>query len=609
MIQIVLVLLTAISAPSTTPSNIPFGGGGPDAYGYRYIDSDTTAPNAPTFDWKDISATGTLVSGLGDDNVVGPYPIGFNFPYYWYRVNSFYVGSNGYIAFGDNRLAASPFSNVPNPAGPNNMLACLLSDLDFSAGTPKCYVWTNAALDTCIISYLNVRWWNMATSCCSMQIILSKPDSSITFQYKRIIGTPYQGWSSTNNTTGIENITGTVGLSYLNGLVPSINAYHDNLAVKFYPPATTSYQVTDVGIWNALTENNGGLFFYNNTPRTMWAKVKNSGNQPVTSCSVFCRVRNAANSVVYSSALVIPSMAAGQLDSVTFPTQWTPTTNGVYRTIFRTKVNGDIFAPNDSVIIETPVVTYPAELMFDIGYGSGSYWTGTGGGYGMKLIPPQYPCRITGAKAQLYYQSSPSVCTLFVFKDDGPGGTPGTVLGKGAINVNSTTPTWYQINTNATINSGAIIVGVISYSYQEPVYALDTAPPFSNQTWEYTGVWAPYREASENDVCMRALVTTGTGVEELTPNISLNNVAKPSLVVNPNPFTNSTKIQLANKRYPLNILEIYNVIGEKVNKLATTEDYFVWNGYDRLGNKVSPGIYFAKLTTDDAPIVKLLITK
>jgi hypothetical protein len=441
-----------------------------------------------------------------------------------------------------------------------------------------------------------------------MQIILSKPDSSITFQYKKIIGTPYQGWSSTANTVGIENITGTVGLSYLNGLVPSTNTLHDTLAVKFYPPGTTSYQVTDVGIWNALNENSGGLFLYNNTAKTMWAKVKNSGNQPVTSCSVFCRVRNASNSIVYSSATVIPSMTSGQMDSITFTPDWTPTANGIYRTFFRTKVTGDIFSPNDSVIIETPVVTYPAELMFDIGYSSGSYWTGTGGGYGMKLIPPQYPCRITGAKVNLYYQTAALTCTVFVFKDDGPGGTPGTVLGRGNITVNSTTPSWYQISMDQTINSGAIIVGVISGGYQDPIYSLDTAPPFSNQTWEYTGVWAPYREATTNDVCMRALVTSGTGVEELTPTIS-NKISKPNLSAYPNPFANNTKIQLTGKKQALNVLEIYNVIGERVNKLTTTEDYFVWNGNNRLDSKVSPGIYFAKLTTGDAPILKLLITK
>ncbi len=611
MIQIVLVLLTALNAPISSPQYITEGAGGPDAYGYRWIDSDTTGPsNVPTFAWKDISTVGTRVLGLGDDNVIGPFPIGFNFPYYWYKVNSFFVGSNGYIAFGDNALAAAGFSAdaPPNPNRPNNMVAPLLSDLDFAVGTPYCYYWTNTAQDTCIISYLSVRWWNMSASNCSLQIILAKPDSSITFQYKRIIGTPYQGWSPDNNATGIENVTGTVGLSYLNGLLPSQNVLHDTLAVKFYPPESTSYQVKDIGILNAMNENSGGFFVYNNTPKTMWAKVKNSGNQAVTSCSVFCRVRNSANTVVYSSAALIPSMTAGQIDSIAFTPDWTSATNGTYRSVFRAKVTGDIFPPNDSVIIETPVVTYPAELMFDVGYGSGSYWTGTGGGYGIKLIPPKYPCRITGAKVNLYYQTTATTCTVFVFKDDGPGGTPGTVLGRGNITVNATTPSWYQISMDQTINSGAIIVGVISGGYQEPVYSLDTAPPFSNQTWEYTGVWAPYREASENDVCMRALVTSGTGVEELTPVIT-NNLSKPALTAYPNPFANNTKIQLTNKKQALNVLEIYNVIGERVNKLTTSEDYFIWNGYDRLGSKVSPGIYFAKLATSDSPILKLLITK
>ncbi|MEO0075681.1 MAG: hypothetical protein ABIK31_06200, partial [candidate division WOR-3 bacterium] len=163
MLQIVLVIFTALSSPLTLPQNITKGGGGPDAYGYRYIDNDTVAPNVPVYDWKDISTVGTRVLGLMDDNVVGPFPIGFNFPYYWYRVNSFYVSSNGYISFSDNFNGSSPFSNVPNPARPNDVVAPLMSDLDFSSVSPndtaRCFYWTNATLDTCIISYINVRWW------------------------------------------------------------------------------------------------------------------------------------------------------------------------------------------------------------------------------------------------------------------------------------------------------------------------------------------------------------------------------------------------------------------------------------------------------------------
>ena len=66
---------------------VPLGGGGPDAFGYRYLDSDTTAPGAPTYNWVSIKGVGTKITTLLDDNTAGPFSIGFNFPYYWYKVN------------------------------------------------------------------------------------------------------------------------------------------------------------------------------------------------------------------------------------------------------------------------------------------------------------------------------------------------------------------------------------------------------------------------------------------------------------------------------------------------------------------------------------------
>ena len=608
MIQIVLVLLTALNGPIVAPQYTPYGAGGPDAYGYRWIDSDTTGPsNVPTFTWKDISTIGTRVTGLGDDNVLGPFSIGFNFPYYWYRVNSFYLSSNGFISFSDNFNASASFTNsFPNPARPNDVVAPLMSDFDFTVGTPSCFIWTNAAHDTCIITYQNVQWWNQPASGCSLQIILAKPDSSITFQYKRIIG--YAGYSAANegNVTGIENITGTVGLTYLFNAIPTQNPLHDTLVVKFYPPTTTSYQVTDVGVRNAMNENSGGYFIINNTPKTLWANVTNSGNQAVGICSVFCRVRNAANSIVYSATQVIPSMTAGQMDSIVFSPAWTPTTNGLYKSAFRTKIAGDMFAGNDSVVIETRVMTYPGELMFDDGtMDEAISWQGSSGGMGVKFTPPQYPCRITGARAYVYYSTSPLTCTLWVLKADGPNGTPGSVLGRGNINVNASTGAWYSISLNATINSGSFFVGVTSNGTSDPQYCLDTAFPISNQTWEYTNGWAPYRSTNEDDAMMRATVELGSGIEELG---SEGIITHPQLSILPNPFANNTKIKLTGKVNPLSIIKIYNALGEQVNKLSTTSDFVLWNGTDYRGHKLNSGIYFAKLETENAPVTKILIS-
>ena len=81
------------------------GSGGPDAYGYIWKDSDE--PGGPVYQWTDITSTGIYVTGLGDDNVVGPYILSTNFNYYWYQVKKVWVGSNGYISFGNNNIAAA----------------------------------------------------------------------------------------------------------------------------------------------------------------------------------------------------------------------------------------------------------------------------------------------------------------------------------------------------------------------------------------------------------------------------------------------------------------------------------------------------------------------
>jgi hypothetical protein len=484
------------------------GAGGADSFGYRWIDNDTVAPNAPVFNWINISGIGTPITGLGDDMVAGPFNIGFNFPYYWYRVSSFYLSTNGYIAFGDNFNASATFANsFPNPVRPNNTVAPLMSDFDFTVGTPSCYIWTNAANDTCVITYQNLQWWNQPTSCCSLQIILAKPDSSITFQYKRIIGYDAYAGATEGNVTGIENFIGNVGLTYLFNATPAQDSLHDNLAVKFYPPATSSYQANDVSIWNAINENSGGFFVFEDSSKTMWANIINSGTTTVTNCSCSCRIIDADNNVIYSQTYIIPSMVSGVRDSVVFSPVWTPANVGLYRTIFKAKIPNDIYRGNDSVVVETHVVTYPTELAFDDGTADqGTSWNGMDGGYAVKFYPPGYPCRINGAKVSLYTNRTTAVpCTILVYLADGPGGSPGTVIAKKGLSISSSQSKWYRLLMDTTISSGAFFVAVIQAD-SGLLYNEDGTPPIAAQTWEYTGTFAPSRNLNTYDVMFRALV-------------------------------------------------------------------------------------------------------
>ena len=69
------------------------GAGGPDGFGYMWIDSDEAG--GPAFVWNDIAATGTAVTGLTDDSFAGPFNLGINFPFYANTYSQVFVGSNG----------------------------------------------------------------------------------------------------------------------------------------------------------------------------------------------------------------------------------------------------------------------------------------------------------------------------------------------------------------------------------------------------------------------------------------------------------------------------------------------------------------------------------
>jgi len=69
--------------------------GGPDGFGYMWIDSDTTG--GPVFQW--VNATDGTIIGTGDDEYF-TVPIDFTFNYYGFDYDTVYVGTNGIIGFG-----------------------------------------------------------------------------------------------------------------------------------------------------------------------------------------------------------------------------------------------------------------------------------------------------------------------------------------------------------------------------------------------------------------------------------------------------------------------------------------------------------------------------
>lgn len=604
VVTVVVMALIALSpvAPAPGHGGPVTGGGGPDAYGYRYLDSDTTCPGAPTYNWIEIKGAGTRMTGLGDDNVVGPFSIGFEFPYYWYKVRQIFCGSNGYIAFHDNSLAAPDFNPVPGIDRPNNTLAALMADMDPST-RGSCWYWTSADADTFIVQFDSVPFWSTGGSN-TFQIILSRPDSSITFQYKEQQGQPSNGWIPTSNQCGIENISGQIGLNYLSGNQPVGNMYHAELAVRFFPPDQTTMQIHDAGVRNAMNDRNGGFFVLNNQPVPLWFVAMNFGNQPEQEFKSYAKVRQQNNQVIFQDSAQVRAMNPGETDSIVFPNPWTPTTNGVYTVEITTKLSGDAFPPNDSARVECHIVTLPATLTYDKGTPDAFYsWNGPGG-YGCRFVPPVYPCSITSLR--FYAQAATATQTSFALLDDnGSNGNPGDTLFITQVNVSA--PQWYSANTPSpvVITEGAFFVGAWSATPSLPQYAMDSLRPISGQTWEYTNVWAPSRELWVRDAMMNVMVGH-TGINEW-----LGPGARPitRIEVNPNPLVTGSRIRLLNPPAGSNEVEVFDAAGCLVRTLQLKPEGTAFDGRSNEGRRLADGIYFCRLAGTESPVAKLVISR
>ncbi len=183
------------------------GFGGPDNFGYEWIDSDE--PNGPNYDWVDISTSGTqVVNWIAtgsfnalDEGYAGPFNLGFDFKYYGEVKNQIYLSSNGFAAFSP--LTTSSFTNDPIPTSdvPNGIISPLWDDLDGgSTGT----VYYQTIDNKFYIQYNNWPRYSGGGEY-TFQIVLY-PGGKIMFYYKSLTG------SLTSSTVGIENADGSDGL-------------------------------------------------------------------------------------------------------------------------------------------------------------------------------------------------------------------------------------------------------------------------------------------------------------------------------------------------------------------------------------------------------------
>ena len=208
----------------------PLRSGGPDVFGYTYQDSDE--PAGPTFSWADISGTGTAIPFNSDDQTLGPFPIGFNFPFYGSTVTSFKLCTNGWLSFSTTALTTFTNTSLPNTGStvPPAMLAAFWDDLDYRptlAPNARAYYQYDGTKLVVQFKAVPRRGESGSTATNDFEILLF-PNGTIVYQYLTM-----------NAVTKNSATIGEQNTARNDGLQVAFNALYvkNNLAIRFRPPA------------------------------------------------------------------------------------------------------------------------------------------------------------------------------------------------------------------------------------------------------------------------------------------------------------------------------------------------------------------------------------
>jgi hypothetical protein len=389
----------------------------------------------------------------------------------------------------------------------NNYIAGLCADMTFLGVNNPGKVFYKANPDSFCIEFKSVPYWDPnwpgfnQTSDNTFEIILNRADTSITVNFLNVSGT-----SVSNFTSGIENNIGNYGLQPLSTQPPG-----SFYTIKYYYPPN-ALPITDVGVdWNDA-DGDGGIFLANMSgPHQLSTQVANHGNQNTPSFSVYGKVKELNNTILVSDSATTLAFVPSQYQVINFNTAYSPVTTGTKK--FQTRIGGlasDTINVNDSITQEMVVLdtTQPAIRMCYTNNHtepvSGSInWAGGAGGVGMYFKPPTYPARLLNTNYIL--TGSPGAGIAFyakIYDDDGPGGSPGTLLDSvavNALNVTTFSVTTVPVGGNVVIQSGGFYVNWDMANASTAIGASYT-PPFSRQSYEvFQNIWSTYRDYQTTD--------------------------------------------------------------------------------------------------------------
>lgn len=196
-----------------------------DSFGYKWIDSRSPSPSV-TYNWVEITGTGTDAGIFGDDTYTGPINLGFVFPFYTNTYSQVYLSTNGFVSFA---VGSWEYANQPIPqlGPPNNFIAPYWDDLYIESSGPNAGHIYYQSIGASPNAQFVVEWSHVKPLGYSVymtfEVILNET-GEIWFQYQSL-----STMTGSSATVGIENSDGTVGVPYSYNTA----ALTDGLAVMF----------------------------------------------------------------------------------------------------------------------------------------------------------------------------------------------------------------------------------------------------------------------------------------------------------------------------------------------------------------------------------------
>jgi len=551
-----------------------------------------TNPETATFDWEEISTTGVNTGLAGDDAVIYVDMIPFFFPFVDTLFGGFYVSTNGFLSFTDNR---SDYNNQSIPCDLRDILAVFWDDLVLNNPTSGIYyaLMNDTSL---VVEWKDVNHYRTGGPYTFEVILYSS--GIIKYQYLSV-GSPLD-----QSTIGLQRGLGEVisNLYLFNGTPPA-HLPSDSFAIMYVP--LERFARLDAQLYSVLTNLS---YLSVGSFCTLNVAVKNNGTVAIN-CFVRGKIFE-GTSLVYEGEAYVENLLPLATRTVSLvPAFEVPSHPDSFVGCFYVVLEGDHNPSNDTINVRFRSTNY----CFIEVRGEGEL-TSLGGRDGSHYFAQGFKATgdtLLDAGVSIFGALAPYPdirLELWRSRSDGLPDTSRVVFvgrrldGRREI---TETPRRYSLGITSPIplerDSIYYIVanGLISREYSGycGVYA-----SFSNPYPYGAGYWSNDRGVSWTnspfdglDFEFYILLSQPTGIEKRSPPASFD------LSVYPNPangiFTINAEVPEVSK------VEIYNITGEKLWEKS------IEKGRHRITPTIelSSGIYFIRLEnviTKKAVIIK-----